>query len=402
MIDSIAHELANLPPAADETPFAASLASGEAGFALFFHHVGDAIGGLDGAELAELWLDRAIERLGSSVLGPGLFEGFTGVAWVAERLHSGASADDDRNTEIDEVLIDLLARSPWHQPYDLVSGLVGLGTYALERWPRPIARRALELVVGRLEELAEEVGSALAWPSPSDEPAPPSGVWYPNGRYNLGVAHGVPGVWPVLAGAIACGVAVHRARRLLEGSLRWVFDQRLPAGDTSIFPYAVGPGAEVRPARSAWCYGDPGIALALFWTARSIASKEWESEALALARAVAVRDREVTAVRDAGLCHGAAGLGHQFNRLFQATGDPILGKAARHWFDETLELWQPGRGFAGVESWAPDATGSMGWRADPSVLTGAAGVALALHAASTLEESSWDRFLLLSPLCNSA
>jgi hypothetical protein len=67
-----------------------------------------------------------------------------------------------------------------------------------------------------------------------------------------------------------------------------------------------------------------------------------------------------------------------------------------------LDLREPGRGVAGFVTWGPDATGAMGWRDDPSLLTGAAGVALALLAATTSLEPAWDRFLLLSPAVSTA
>ena len=51
---------------------------------------------------------------------------------------------------------------------------------------------------------------------------------------------------------------------------------------------------------------------------------------------------------DSGLCHGAAGVGHLFNRLYQASGDPALAEAARFWFDRALAQYQPGEGIGGV------------------------------------------------------
>ena len=39
------------------------------------------------------------------------------------------------------------------------------------------------------------------------------------------------------------------------------------------------------------------------------------------ARAAARRTLETAGVQDHGLCHGSAGLGHLFNRIYQASGD---------------------------------------------------------------------------------
>ena len=54
--------------------------------------------------------------------------------------------------------------------------------------------------------------------------------------------------------------------------------------------------------------------------------------------AAAKRPRGFSGVVDAGLCHGAAGLGHVFNRLFQATGEQRLALAAREWFSVALDM----------------------------------------------------------------
>jgi len=63
--------------------------------------------------------------------------------------------------------------------------------------------------------------------------------------------------------------------------------------------------------------------------------------------------------------------------MHQTTGDPALGDLARTWVATTLDL--------GAQS-LPDA----------GFLTGAAGVGLALLAATGDREPTWDRFLLLS------
>jgi hypothetical protein len=44
----------------------------------------------------------------------------------------------------------------------------------------------------------------------------------------------------------------------------------------------------------------------------------------------------------------------------------------------------------------PDDAGNIEWHPDPGFLTGAAGIALALLAATTAVEPEWDRILLAS------
>jgi len=82
------------------------------------------------------------------------------------------------------------------------------------------------------------------------------------------------------------------------------------------------------------------------------------------------------------------------NRFYQPTGDEELAEAARFWFRETLAMRTPGLGVAGYRAYHPDADGKENWDDDPGFLTGAAGIALALLAATSSVEPQWDRMML--------
>jgi hypothetical protein len=82
--------------------------------------------------------------------------------------------------------------------------------------------------------------------------------------------------------------------------------------------------------------------------------------------------------------------------MYQATGDQELGRAARFWFDRTLEMRQPGRGIGGFRARAATEDGTRYWSNEEGILTGASGIALALLAATTSIGPGWDRMLLLS------
>src|SRR5262249_34331610 len=158
------------------------------------------------------------------------------------------------------------------------------------------------------------------------------------GYYNLGLAHGVPGVLGLLGRVCATGVARGKARSLLDGAVRWLLDQDGPGS----FPYWAAPGAAGDTARLAWGYGDPGVAAALAGAAGRVADRAGDAAARGLARRAAERPSEESGVKDAGLCHGSAGLAHLFNRMFHATGEPRLAEAARSWFEQTLAMRRPG------------------------------------------------------------
>jgi hypothetical protein len=376
-----------------------TVASGSAGLAVLYTYLALALEDDEWADVAAAYFDRMVEAVPTAAFQPGLFGGLPGVSWTIEhlrgRLFAAEEDDEDPNVEVDEALL-LPLKQRWPGDYDLIRGLVGIGIYARERLPHPLGRQMLLLVEVELADLARRSGDGLVtWhTAPELLPLGQRSV-YPQGYHNLGVAHGVPGVIGLLGVAAEAGLLDPEARPLLDGAVAWLLAQELPPGSASRFPSFTGEGIVPAPSRLAWCYGDLGIAVALLIAARGAGEPSWEQEALRIALAAAERRPETTSIVEAGLCHGAAGVGHLFNRLYQATGEKRLATAARFWLARALDLRRPGEGVAGFLAYLPEpGSDTMSWQSDPSFLTGAAGIALALLAADSPLEPAWDRLLM--------
>jgi lantibiotic modifying enzyme len=164
----------------------------------------------------------------------------------------------------------------------------------------------------------------------------------------------------------------------------------------SMFPVGSAPDKPYMAARLSWCYGDIGIACALLYAARCVQNMVWEKEALAIGRRAALRSFEDSGVQDATICHGAAGVLHMFNRLFQATGEDVFKDAARKWLQRTLNLRQPGIGVAGYRTLVVDEQQNAYWESMSGLLLGAAGIGLAMLATIARREPLWDRPMLIS------
>jgi len=220
----------------------------------------------------------------------------------------------------------------------------------------------------------------------------------PNGYYNLGMAHGVAGVIAFLAKVHALDERhvrdlmklKRKVRRLLEDAVAWLLAQRSSTTADYIFPNWVGPSVTPGRSRLAWCYGDLGIAIALFAAGNSLNNASWKRQASRLAKHAAGRTFEQSGVKDCGLCHGAAGVAHLFNHMFQKSGDVRMKSAARTWFERAFEMRRPGKGVAGFAAFRLDH-----WSNEVGILEGSAGIALAFLAATTPVEPQWDRMLLL-------
>jgi lantibiotic modifying enzyme len=376
---------------------APSLWDGNAGVAIFFAYLHQALPDRGYDDAATSFVDQALDDAADEPMGPSLYKGITGVAWMLDHLRGRVlpADDEDANEDVDAALLELM-QSPWRDRYDLLDGLVGFGLYALTRLPRPAAAACAELVVDQLAATVERRPEGLTWRTGPQLMIPELRARFPDGNFTVGPAHGVAGVIAFLAAAGAAGVAgvaAGRARELLDGAVAWLLSCRLPDAARGQFPRQLSPtGGDVEPARAAWCAGDPGVASALWVAAREVGEPAWERHALAIARDVLRRPPEASGVVDATLCHGTAGLAHMWNRFYQATGEPAFADAARFWITRTLDMRRSGEGVAGFALKTP-----AGREARPGLLQGAAGIGLALLAAATAIAPAWDSALLLSP-----
>ena len=367
--------------------------NGDAGIALFLSY-------LDAADANASTSDRAFELLGRSTgalanrrLLPSLYSGFFGIGWVVTHLTRELFEGDADLTEIDDALDRLLYEQEERPPFELVGGLAGFGTYLVERLPHPRAAELLRRVVDRLDESRDESG---AWYTSADWMPEWQRELMPSGSWNLGVAHGIPGVIGFLAAAWREGFRDERLPRLAGDAVRWILERKDPAGRSSVFPSHLTSDGDPRPTRTAWCYGDLGVAAVLLSAAQGFGRTDWRDEALAIARIAARRTAEETLTMDVGLCHGAIGLAHLFNRIHQATRDGEMRDAALAWYQRSLAMRRPGEGIAGFLTWVQNPPRPGEWKAETGFLGGVAGIGLALLAAVTDIEPVWDRVMLVA------
>jgi lantibiotic modifying enzyme len=366
------------------------LATGLPGAALFFVNLASRPGFPEARERA-LSLLEASMAAAEDVTDPSLYLGLSGIAWSMEQTYRTffAEAVEDYNADMDALLMDLLASERWGGHHDVSSGLAGLGVYALERMPRPSAEGLLLRILDHLEAAAMVADGGLAWLTPPSMLPEAQRASSPAGHFDLGAAHGVPGILAVLAAMASWHLAPGRVGPLLRAGLawfrRWVESPAFHDG----LPVWIVPGGEPpKGSRIAWCYGDLGSAVALMDAESTIT--------LRLGRRAASRPVSASRVRDASLCHGSAGNLHLFNRLHQHTGDAEFAAAALRYLDVALASCAPGRPFAGVTAYVPDPempeTPSL--QVAPGLLEGAAGVGLALLASLGGPAPEWDRAFL--------
>lgn len=207
---------------------------------------------------------------------------------------------------------------------------------------------------------------------------------------DLGLAHGLAGVLAAIALSID-HVDGFLRERLAEQSRRL-------ASHAVRYGNRIGwPGAAQRPGgqdmtRSAWCYGTPGVAAALYWASRRLQDQTLGELAIAALQGEATASFQQWHANDHALCHGTLGNALIFASVGSGSGDPVLlnGAAA------AVEIAVRGLEADDAVCWGMDY--DLQRRDLSSELEGAAGIALGLLTLIGAADSLWLRLHALSPL----
>jgi hypothetical protein len=397
-----------------------SLAQGNAGLAVLFGTVDRCLPGEGWDAIGHAHLQRAIRSAEQQAQLPsGMASGLAGLAFAAWSLsRDGARYTRLRRaldtTLIGRVMSDVTRLTPVNHgasvsTFDLITGLAGIGRFLLHGETRA-HRAALEAVLRWLVALAGEQDGVPHWHTPVQHLADDATRnRHPYGQLNCGLAHGIPGPLAVLSLATSAGVCVEGQLPAMRRVADWLTDHciRNPRGPcwpaaVPLGPQAVParrpgngpdhrPAGDARPSRTAWCYGNPGVARALWLCGHALDEAAYRDLAVAAMEAVyrtPLPERHIDAPT---FCHGVAGLQQITLRFAHDSGLPVFIDAARALHRQLLDAYEPASAF-GYRNTEPG-----GRQIDqPGLLDGAPGVAMALLAASTPVEPVWDRVFLLS------
>jgi hypothetical protein len=352
------------------------------------------------AHLAEAC--RALQRLRQT--DASLFGGLAGIGYAAVTL----TGDRDRYrrllASLDAALFPMVHKAVLRLDaangcgvgqFDVISGLAGTGVYLLARQSEPAAKTALLRVLGCLSRLLADRSEPRRWHTPAHLIGGPMRPRYPNGHYNCGIAHGVPGPLALLAIAARSGVIVDGLTEAIRTAADWLADNVTTTECGLEWPNAVSllPGDDTSSAcgRTAWCYGTPGVARALWLAGVATGQDRFRDLAVRAMRGALARPAAQRGIDSPTFCHGTAGLLQIALRFAADTGLAEFKDGADTLLAELLGAYEPDSvlGFRNTEP------GSVRVNA-PGLLGGAPGVALVLLAAGTSVDPSWDRLFLLS------
>ncbi len=317
--------------------------------------------------------------------------GIAGLGWYCNAMVKKYidSEYDAGFTAIDELLENqmLICNNSDLYYYDHLHGGLGFGHYFLTADKKAAIASLVEKMHGSAIEDYHTKGKK--WKTNTEHL---SEHW----DYNISLSHGMSSIVIMLTKILQKGIEREKCAELIEGAVNYFLAQKLPKGNhTSVFGnYALESLEQPHSSRLAWCYGDLGIAVALWRASQALGRKDWESEAKALLRHASIRrDLKENGVMDACFCHGTSGIAHIFNRMWRETGMPECRDAAAYWIGQTLKMAKFEDGLAGYKTWQG---AERGFRNEYGLLEGIAGIGLVLLAYLSDEEPTWDECLLLS------
>ncbi|NRQ30667.1 lanthionine synthetase C family protein [Nonomuraea sp. NN258] len=314
-----------------------------------------------------------------------------------QSLDQTITADTQYRLDAAHARIDA-GRLPDLAEFDVIRGLTGLGAYLLRRDPDGKTLHAVLEYLVRLTEPIQDASEALpGWwtlASPDGRPHPD----FPGGHGNFGLAHGISGPLALLALAARRGVTASGHLKAMLRICQWFDRWREDTREGFRWPYLIKrahlhAGREpLGPQRPSWCYGTAGLVRTQQLAALAMGdAKRLNLAGHALTQAIG-DPAQRTATTDLSLCHGFAGIAHLATRVIvDAYPDT---SAQLHTFLPVLldEVLPSGADPNDVT------TALLGGQGGPSLLEGAAGIALAVLAPATgsAPSSGWDTCLLIA------
>lgn len=376
----------------------ASLLGGYTGCALFYAYYYNLTGKKKHLDKVHQVILKSVQALSEEEMNLSHCSGVSGIVWCIRHLMKNdfiaQDGLEDIFEEVDDILGKYMEEDLQQGNYDFLHQGLGIALYFLER-EGPVAEKYLAAAVAQLESTAVSLPQGTSW---VDHFSKTSQDMPERRCFNLGLSHGVPAIISVLGLIYEKGIAVNSISPLLEQGIRWMLSTRNNSADEalSMYPVLVDADNEAvtgKQSRIGWCYGDLGVALALWNTGVRLKNAAWQQEAYDIFKHTLLhRDEQNGSINDACLCHGAAGVAQIYRRLYLATKDPLLLEGAERWLQITLQWGKWKDGLAGFKYYVhPVYENSYG------ILEGVAGVGLALIAAMDQENlPDWDRCLLIS------
>lgn len=362
------------------------LYSGGSGILLFLYCYAEYAKDAVFEKLADDFTDILLEQLFKKSITHTFSDGYSGILYLFDFFRQNGYVDidiEEADAVFNEFIIKKTSFDLQNSNYDFIHGALGSDIYFFKKGIHP------EEVSNLLNHLYQtgrksKDNTNICWEFQLNL----SG----ERGYNIALSHGVSSVVLFLLRLKVAGFIHPHIDELLEGTVHFLLSQEIDYKIYgSFFPNQ--SKANIHKSRLAWCYGDLGVAYALWKAGKVCGNEHWKAKALdVFLFSASRRSFKDAMINDAGICHGTGGLAMFFNRIYKETKNEVFKETADFWIKETLNCASFEDGLAGYKSYDP----IIHFKPDYSLLTGIAGIGLVLLSYLNQDEQAWDELFLLS------
>ena len=360
-----------------------SLLSGELGALIFLKYYSIIYDQVNIIKTLEKRFDIYFDNLVSHVLQISYCNGISGILYGLNLLDKSMSLNIDYNDVEKHYKKYLFRMMKWgfnNCNYDYFHGSLGILLGQMDDV------KFVKAAIRSLEQAAVIDGEKIKWYSFID--------FKEKRGINISLSHGMSSLVIILCRIYEKNIESKSVQTLITGAVNYILSQRI---DYNIygcfFPIqSLESDTFLQKSRLAWCYGDLGIALALWEAGKVLQNSFWKSVSLnIMLESCTRRSIDDTLIKDAGICHGSSGLAMIFYYMYNETRNFIFMETCNYWISVTLKMASFKDGLAGYKTW------NGNYKNDCSLLTGISGIGLMLLTVVSNNPIcfEWNHFFLL-------
>lgn len=216
---------------------------------------------------------------------------------------------------------------------------------------------------------------------------------------NIGLSHGSPGIILILAKLQSRYKQLHISS-LLNAALECLLNEEsivFKKKSGYYYPVYSGDLGKSSKGQLAWCYSDLGISIMYYKLWELTGEFELFERASRIATSCAEKKLNETPTMNSGLCHGAAGVAHMFNKIYQITKEEKYKICANYWysvlFDKFLVINKKTKIIQPID--LDKKTLERKILKDNGFLSGLAGIGLSINSVISPIKPNWDKLLLM-------
>ena len=206
--------------------------------------------------------------------------GVAGIGWGVNYLVAREALSTEEVApymqKLEEVIITSLNAPEEAKNYDLMHGFIGKIVYLIAQYQNGITSKqtlvqAIRTSIQYLEQTAVHNDSGMAWKYPMSNDM----------EYSLGLSHGQPAILVYLCDVLSLNLLSdeehQKIRDMIQGILQWLSDKRtINAQQRVAYPQSFNSNEEPKVFnRLAWCYGDPGMAIAFLNAGKALNNESY-------------------------------------------------------------------------------------------------------------------------------